>query len=413
MSTALGISAITAVLENLLNGIYNHPATGLGTVTVSAVAPDIIQTTVGAGVTGKLQVNLFLHQVTHNAAWRNMDLPALGADGKTRLKNQPLALDLHYLLTVYASSDCESEALLGYAVQFMHEHPVLARADIQNILQSPVLVLPSNPTLSGLLGASGLADQIEMIKITPSILGKEEMAWLWTAVKADYRLTFPFQVSVMLIQAKNQAVAPLPVASRNITAQAGLLSVISSITLPDGQAVASQGDPITINGDGLSGAVTATLVNTQLGIQYPITITNPGVNSVKLTVPTDASGLPAGVYLLSLQVAIAGMPKPISTNSLPLAVAPKISPGLPANIAGPGFTLSPTFTPNVLSKQDVSLLLGSTEVPASAFTGSVKTLSFAFTGVVAGNYAVRLRVAGVDSPVTLSTTTVSPMITVT
>ena len=105
MSSALGISAVTAVLETLLNGVYN-PGAGLGTVTVSAVAPDIVQAALGSGAEAHLQVNLFLHQVTLNGAWRNIGLPELGADGSTVLQNRPLALDLHYLLTAYASQNC-------------------------------------------------------------------------------------------------------------------------------------------------------------------------------------------------------------------------------------------------------------------------------------------------------------------
>ena len=62
----------------------------------------------------------------------------------------------------------------------MHETPVLARNDIRDSVgPSPAA---SNP-LSVLLGASGLADQIEMIKITPATLGREEIAWLWTVAE--------------------------------------------------------------------------------------------------------------------------------------------------------------------------------------------------------------------------------------
>ena len=122
------------------------------------------------------------------------------ADGKTRLTNPPLALDLHYLLTAYGSEDWQAEALLGYALLMLHENPVLMRNDISHgVREAADTRYPSNP-LSTPLGACGLADQIEMIKITPATLGREEMAWLWTALKADYRPTFPFQVSVVLMQ---------------------------------------------------------------------------------------------------------------------------------------------------------------------------------------------------------------------
>ena len=93
MSNALAIAAVTATLEYCLNLVYNHPSAVLGGVSVSALAPDIAQTNFATGSSSQLHVNLFLHQVSPNAAWRNAGLPSLAADGSTRLKNPPLALD--------------------------------------------------------------------------------------------------------------------------------------------------------------------------------------------------------------------------------------------------------------------------------------------------------------------------------
>src|SRR5262249_23455369 len=100
MSNGLAISGVTAVLQYFLNTVYNDPQSPFGAVAVSAIAPDIVQTNLAANA--RLQVNVFLHQVTPNAAWRNVDLPSLAPNGNTRLSNPPLALDLHYLLTAYA-----------------------------------------------------------------------------------------------------------------------------------------------------------------------------------------------------------------------------------------------------------------------------------------------------------------------
>ena len=78
-------------------------------------------------------------------------------------KNPPLALDLHYLLTAYASEDTQAEALLGFAVLMLHENAVLPRSQINTALGN----LPSTIPLAAVLGSSRLAEQIEMIKITP------------------------------------------------------------------------------------------------------------------------------------------------------------------------------------------------------------------------------------------------------
>ena len=210
MSSALGMSGVSAGLQYDLTNLYGSASVSPSfpsPVTVSAKAPDIVQESFTSGG-AECQVNLFLHQVTHNVGWRNQDLPSVGPDGATRLSNPPLALDLHYLLTAYGSENWEAEALLGYALQMLHENPVLTRHDINHAIAGLTTLDPGNP-LSTQLVPVGLADQIEMLKITPATLGREEMAWLWTALKADYRPTFPFQVSVVLIESQHPAVLPL------------------------------------------------------------------------------------------------------------------------------------------------------------------------------------------------------------
>ncbi len=407
MSSALGIAAVTAVLETLLNGVFN-PGAGLGTVKISAVAPDIVQSSLGTG--DVLQLNLFLHQVMPNAAWRNMELPSLGTDGKTRLQNPPLALDLHYLLTAYASADCAAEALLGFAVQFIHENPTLSRDDIRAHLGG----LTSNPTLSGLLTASGLADQIETIKITPATLGREEVAWIWTALKSDYRPTFPFQVSVVLIQADRATQAALPVLQRGVSAQANLLApfgTLVQIVFPGGQPAAKPGDTVTVRGSNLAGITRLVLTNPRLGITpvsaAPTTISDASLQFVLPNPPAPVppaapTDLPAGVYLLSAEAASGATS--VTTNSLPLAIAPTITVPPPSPVtpdAQGNATVSITCAPYLRPGQEVSLLIGSQAAPATAFKAPTNTPSFSFSSLQATGapVPVRLRVDGIDSPI--------------
>jgi len=404
MSSALGISAVTAVLETLLNGVYN-PGAGLGTVSVSAVAPDIVQTALGSGAEAQLQVNLFLHQVTLNAAWRNIGLPSLGADGSTVLKNRPLALDLHYLLTAYASQNFLAEALLGYAVQFLWETPVIPRNQIRNFIQG----LKSNPAIpSGLvagLASAGLADQIELIKITPATLGREEMAWLWTALKADYRPTFPFQASVVLIQDQKPLLSALPVLDRKVFAQPSVLPPLPTLTEvvpPNDQPAALLGDKVTVQGYNLTGVTSVLLENSRLGVEQAITaLSNAGDRSFQFTVNIAAPALPAGVYTLSAQTPSG--PDFVNTNGLPLAIAPAITTW-PASIspdAQGNANVKITCSPLIWPGQQVSLLIGNREVPADAFTTPTGTPSFTFSSLTPTTtpLPLRLRVDGIDSPI--------------
>jgi Pvc16 N-terminal domain len=416
MSNALAIAGTSAVLYQMLNNVFAGSA--FGAVTVTALAPDIVQASQNNGPA--LQVNLFLHQVTPNSGWRNVDLPSVSADGKSRLRNQPLALDLHYLLTAYGRENFEAEALLGYAVQTLHRTPVLARNEIQAALNPPPT--SGNANLNGSLDLAGLADQVESLKVTPVILGREEMAWLWTALKADYRPTFPFQVTVVLIQADDPTSASFPVASRNISVQNGLLSSIVSVKPPSGKSAATLGDTVSVSGTGLSNTVGVSLANAYLGIQYgpivPSSVTN---TSVQFALPNLSSGnasppatlLPAGVYLLSVQIQPPGMPTPVSSNSLPLAIAPLILSGLPASVAGPSFTLNPNCAPALLPRQQVSFILGSQEISAVPFQSVTSNPTFNFTSVAPGTYLVRLRIDGIDSTLSYAPPPGSPTIQVT
>ncbi len=406
MSSALAIPGVTAVLRHYLNSIYNSALSVLGSVSVSAKAPDIVQTELGNGPSAILQVNLFLHQVTPNAAWRNMGLPSLGPDGVTVLKNPPLALDLHYLLTAYASEDSHAEALLSYAVSFLHDNPVLLRGQITAALTA----LPSNPFCDG-LRVSGLADQIEMIKITPATLGREEMAWIWTALKADYRPTFPFQVSVVLIQPSNPTVSALPVLQRSISVQANLLPGLATLTEvdpPSGQPAACLGDTVTVEGANLLGAAGVVLVNTRQGVQQTITsLLNVGDASFQFAIPNpnlpppqpDPTDLPAGIYLLSAQIPSGS--DTLATNGLPLAIAPKISSSwAPGTLTAGNVTVTVPCAPYLRPGQDASLIIGGQAAPVDAFTTPTNSPSFTFPALQpTPPVPVRLRVDGVDSPI--------------
>lgn len=407
MTSALGISGVSAVLETALFSVFQ--SSSLNGVAVSAVAPDIVQSRVGSGSDGSPQINLFLHQVTFNAAWRNMDLPSVAADGSTRLANPPLALDLHYLLTAYATEDYEAEALLGYAVQFFFETPILPR----NLIRTALSGLPATNPLSGPLGSSGLADQIEMIKITPATLGREEMAWLWTALKADYRPTFPFQASVVLIQSQAPLLSTLPVLQRVVSAQPSMLPPLPTLTAvnpPGGQPAAVLGDTVTVVGVLLAGATGIFLSNARLGIRQGLPRSSgAGDTSFQFVVPNPTlpppqphpTDLPVGMYLLSAQVPAA--PDVLSTNALPLAIAPRIDPAwAPGTLAsGSNVAVTVPCTPYLRAGQQVSLLIGSQEAPADPFSPTTNAPSFTFPALEpTGNpVPVRLRVDGIDSPI--------------
>jgi hypothetical protein len=400
MSNAMALSAVTATVQFWLNNTFNDPSSPLGSVSVTAVAPDIAQASVGKGTNSDLLVNLFLHQVTPNSAWRNAALPRLGSDGSSKLTNQPLALDLHFLLTAYGSLDTEAEALLGYAVLMLHETPVLSRDQIRTALGA----VPSTNPYANVLKNSGLADQIEMIKITPATLGREEMAWLWTALKGDYRPTFPFQVSVVLIQPEAPTVFALPVLKRVLTAQSGLQPHLDEIDPPANQAAPGPGDTATALGQTLSAITKISMVNSRLGVTYPpFAPATAGDASLTFVVPNDAPNLPSGVYEVTAQITDGSGNILASSNSVLMGVAPSIlAVPAPTAVNNPAGTLVTIHVaPQVLPQQQVSLILGGNSAPAAAFAAKTDTLSFQFPNppLAPGNYVGRLSVDGIVSTV--------------
>jgi hypothetical protein len=426
MSNALAISAVSWVLQYWLTQVYG--GSPLSSVTVSTKAPDILQTEITAAGPQPLRVNVFLHQVTHNAAWRNVELPSLAADGSTQLSSPPLALDLHYLMTAYGKDDLEAEALLGYAVLMLHDNPVFARADIKTALQN----LPSTASVPPLT-TTGLAEQIEMLKVTPETLGREEMAWIWSALKADYRPSYSFLVSLVTIKSPAMTLSSLPVLHRHIRALPGLstgLPTLTAVIPPNGQPAAQLGDTVTVSGTDLSGSATVLLTNARLGYSQtvPATVDSSGA-SLQFTVPNpvvpppppDPTDPPAGTYSLSVTFSVGG--QTLVSNSLPMTISATIDAGGgPGTLAhGSNVAVSVPCVPYLRVGQEVSLLIGGQQAPADPFTTATRSPSFTFATLQATSGSavpVRLRVDGIDSPILNLTSTpvgfvTTPTVTVT
>src|SRR5262249_20234508 len=158
----LAIATVTATLQQVLSdSLANAGVTG---ATASNLRPD------DETHLPKPGVNIFLYQVTPNAAFRNADLPTRRADG-TLVRRPQAALDLHSLLTFYGDDGTlEPQRLLGATILQLHSSPALTRqkiGEIQNSVSFPYLK-PSN-----------LADQVELVRVMPANLSLEEMNKLW------------------------------------------------------------------------------------------------------------------------------------------------------------------------------------------------------------------------------------------
>ena len=419
MSNALAIAGVTAVLTDLLDsGLIEHQVTdamGQG-VTVSAAPPDTIPLT---GDNAGPRLNLFMYQATPNAALRNAALPSVNGRG-ARIANPPLALDLHYLLTAYGDADLQAEVLLGYAMQLLHETPVLTRAAIRTALDPSPVNGSELPAIYESLRAADLAEQVEMIKITPTLLNTEEMSRLWSALQARYRPTAAYLVSVVLIESMRAARAPLPVLSRGEVdpathREAGVVSVpslvpplptLEAVLPPAAQPVAQlAAGSVELHGHHLAGSGrTVLLANARFDIEQEVGAeTGDDDALIRFALPDEPAALPVGVYLVSARLQRPGETRPRTTNRLPLAIAPRITTPLPTSVARDGDGIAQielACTPQVRVGQRAALILGEREIVAEPFAAATGTLRFRVSDPVP-NVALlaRLRVDGIDSPI--------------
>jgi Pvc16 N-terminal domain len=204
MSNGLAIAATTAVFKNLLEDglVQNSALSSMGNILVTTLPPDQIS----IGVDGEPQLNLFLYQVSQNrnADSGGRDRSTYSSDRSLQDENPPLAINLHYLLTAYGNKDFQTEILLGYVMQLMHQSPVLSNDAIRAALNHV-----SSTNRTGLLSqaiestsVAALTEQLGQVQITPNLFDTEQMSRLWSLLQSSYRPSIAYEVSMVFIGSK-------------------------------------------------------------------------------------------------------------------------------------------------------------------------------------------------------------------
>lgn len=421
MSNALAIASVTAVLKDLLDNCLidqSVSSTVGGLVKVTALPPSRIR----VGDDESPQLNLFLYHVSPNSGWRNIGLPSLDSSGQ-RLSNPPLALDLFYLLTAYGKESFEAEILLGYAMQVLHEQPVL-RGDAIRLALKGTQTTPSPidsellPLSMYSLKASDLADQVEQIKIVPYFMSTEEVSKLWSAFQASYRPSVAYQVSLVLIESQKPSRSPLPVLTigrqnEGISSQVGLQSPFPALLGIEAQKKgirqmsANLGDLLVIKGHNLLRDAEARLIfrNDRQKIIMEIKGTDfvrRTADEIAVLLPEDPV-LPEDGHLLPSQLWTAGRydifaifgqgKKEMATNELSLLLSPCIT-GIDASNKR---SVLASISPQVLPLQKASLFLGNNEIAAQPIEKPGYNLTFDASSLPAGMYFVRMSVDGVHN----------------
>lgn len=415
MTDAYGIAAVTAVLRSRLATRLAN-LSGAGSVTASALPPDRIP----LGASEPTQLNLFLHQVTPNAGWRNAGQPAVNQAGEP-VAGPPLGLDLHYLMTAYSAEPYLGEAVLGHALQLFHDEPVLTRDTVRAALDPQ----PDDPTLPAAVRTSGLAEQVELLKVTPTVMSSEELSRLWSALQAHYRPTACLHVSVLLLDSTRTAKPALPVSAVG--------SHAAPLRSPRLDSVGADGPPGTVLTAG------GTLVVRGRRLRGPgarlrfdgtdVALTDDLLRDTELRLPVTAvAPAPrAGLHAVSLRhdVAMGDPPTPhqaVESNPLPVALVPTATATADVDgtdtvegVAVSTGTITVAVDPPVTAQQRVTLLLNRPGPPPDPLPAAVAltppagnavpsgatetaTVPFDYATLPRGRWVLRLVVDGAQSP---------------
>lgn len=400
MANHNAIGAVTATLRQLLQSAVSTDVPGAG---ASFVMPD----GPASGVANP-GVNIFLYQVTPNAAWRNQDLPT--RDASSRLLARPrAALDLHYLLTCYGrDEDFEPQRVLGSIVRALHAMPVLTRPQITDALTAFPVLLPCD-----------LASDVELVKFSEMPLTLEELSKLWSVFfQTTYHLSVAYRGTVVLVETEQSFSAPLPVLRRNLYVEILREPVIDQVVAAsnDSDPILA-GEDIRLRGSGFAGDAVdiridgASAANVDVLSDFEATATIPplqaGVHGAQI-VHQRLMGTPPVAH-----------PAAVSSNVCAFVLAPKIhkngayditvlnpSSRTVAGVLYHSADLQIEMDPVVGKDQRVALLLNemvaadarSYTFQAASRTADTSTITIRAVDVLPGQYLVRVQVAGADSP---------------
>ncbi|MDJ0582127.1 DUF4255 domain-containing protein [Crocosphaera sp.] len=394
MSNALAIAAVTATLRQRLERVAGEE---LGGGLVTTLPLDQVR----KNFQDKNQINIYLYQAVSNPAWSNRNVPIRTKPGETG--PQPLALNLFYLITPYSAdtSFLSDHKLLGLIMQTLNDYPILGSKEIEEAFPD-----------------SNLQHQVEKVRLIQIDLSLEDMSRVWSTCQTEYRLSVAYEASVVLIFGPRPIKTPLPVLTvntdsvrPNLTLPQVSIPTLEQITLPEGSSSIELGGTLILRGHNLRGddnEIRVILEHPRINDPIEI-IPQPNSSNTEIQVRLDETRNDwlAGIYTVKIKI------KQNHTNSLPLFFSPSIDLLPIQNNIIDNRQLRLQFNPRVLlwqkneqllQGQSVFLLVGDRELSpdirqlSSTPNNRTNTLIFDLSNLEPGQYFVRLRVDGIDSP---------------
>lgn len=270
MSDFRAMAGVSSTLKRLLEDQMEEP------VPVTIAPPDVLASEVPGN-----RVNLFLYQVTENGYLKNQEILGQGHPGAYGCP--PLSLELHYLLTAFASNetaDLQAQQILGDAMRVLHDFAIITPALHMNGDPAEVLILDSS-----------LIGEFERLKITLQPLNLEDFSKIWMAMpQTNFRRSVAYQVSVVQIESRRTRRLAMPVKTRRIHVAMPRRPEITTVYRTPVSANEPIGDPrvklgqaITIEGTNFVAAKTWV----QIEDLEPIRVTPLSNEKIQINLPDE------------------------------------------------------------------------------------------------------------------------------
>ena len=395
MSNFRAVATVTTTLQRILQSAIQSDVPG---ATVSTVRPGD-QASAHLPTTG---INLFLYQITPNPHRAGDDLPTRRPDGG--VVQRPVApFELHYLMSCYGNDlTLEPQRVLGSALAFLHAQPQLTRAQIQAAVGDPA---------TPFLAASDLADQVDLVRFTPTSLTLDELSRLWSVfLQTQYVLSTTFRAATVLLERQITPHPALPTRAVQVAAVPFQPPRIDRIVSAAGESTPIiPGSTIVIEGANLIGAATIVEIDGN-----PAPVTTAEATRVTLALPAPIAAGPH-TLLVRQAVAFGATTRPAFASGIAAFVVQPVitkTAGNPdiavTNVQGAGAaprsaTVTVGVAPPVGVRQSATLeLLAGPLVafrfPATPLAAPASQLGFAVTGVTSGDYLFVVRIDGAASP---------------
>ena len=269
------------------------------------------------------------------------------------------------------------------------------------------------------LSAADLADQVEMIKITPEVLSTEELSKLWSTFQAHYRMCAAYRTaSVVLIESARSTRTALPVLKHKVYAlpmERPTIDQVTSTAVSPADSRITTASTLLIRGAGLRGPVTLVQLGETLVPGAALTVTDTQISFALSATPAIRAGVQS---IQVIHQVLMGEPAPgtphagVTSNVAAFVLQPTIT--VPATVTAASKQVAVSFNPPVGKTQRVTLFLYEFNAPegrparahsfpapkANGITGpatDTASITFAFDGVAPGDYLAYVQVDGAES----------------